>query len=120
MLLKRIIMFGAVVLGLVLAGSVPASAATKARPCVSIKEFGKLKKDLTRAQVQKMTGVDGRRISVYNVAGDYEEEIRRYRACRGKKGSYVLLTYGFTSYPEAADVGVRKLVRAAYDIDFSG
>jgi hypothetical protein len=60
------------------------SERTRAKPCVSKKEFRKVKKGMTPAKVQQVVGANGRKVT----AASYSL-VRRYRQCHGA-GSVVV------------------------------
>lgn len=61
------------------AGRVSATHDRAARPCVSKKEFRKIKRGMTPAGVQKVVGAKGRRVT-----GAPYSLVQRYRQCGGK------------------------------------
>ena len=74
--------------------ALPEVSASAATGCISRAEYKKVKKGMTRPQVKRIVGTNGRSEGRIEASQDYIIEKRLYRVCTSRKGAAEL---GFVS-----------------------
>ncbi|MCE0540217.1 hypothetical protein LWF15_32460 [Kineosporia rhizophila] len=80
--MRRILIATGLAATLALGGATAAEAAPKNKPCVTLKEFGKVDVGMSKAKVAKIFGTKGTRESLGEESHGYTQEVRSYKVCK--------------------------------------